>query len=625
MENNHLLINDIINNYFQNKEIIRCLKCNMISNIHINPKNNTIFYCCPYHKNTCNYSIFLFNCSKKCPNCFQPIHNSKLNSSDICNHCNKNINEYNNNKCKQHQKYFIDFCKSCKNYLCDECFKSHKCSQNNMVNLSDYCLNKNSEEFIENNLKKKENILNNIIKYIENIPNDNKYKGKGNQLLILLEEKKKELFIENLIYMNYKEYKHNNNIIINAEKVLKLEKEYFPKIDSLNLNILYNDDNFGKHLNYIRSYIQNDYQQVNINSEKYCLQNYKNNNNLKDNNVYQIHDKNIKSICVLTESLIISGSWDNTLKIFNLYINQVVYSIDAPSMIFNLKKYPLIHTKKDNDINMHGILVCLYCELLILNIQEKNSQILDHSTIASIKGFGNFIWTTIILDPDKKIISASLDKRLSAHKLLPNDRNKNEDINYCLINSNMNKQKETITSLLQIDEHNFVSSSSLDLNEDPSIKFWSYDNNDNFIMDKCIYDVYCCQYPNSICRINNNILGFCLEYASLMGIIGGIALVDIRYKEIVMKVNMLSISCIASKYENHFFACGFDKINKKRYIKEFNLNEEIKEIESLELFELNDDIINIEFIDESDLMVIGCDDGKISIFDNYSKFINIKI
>ena len=355
------------------------------------------------------------------------------------------------------------------------------------------------------------------------------------------------------------------------------------------------------------------------------MQNYKNNNNLKDNNVYQIHDKNIKSICVLTESLIISGSWDNTLKIFNLYINQVVYSIDAPSMIFNLKKYPLIHTKKDNDINMHGILVCLYCELLILNIQEKNSQILDHSTIASIKGFGNFIWTTIILDPDKKIISASLDKRLSAHKLLPNDRNKNEDINYCLINSNMNKQKETITSLLQIDEHNFVSSSSLDLNEDPSIKFWSYDNNDNFIMDKCIYDVYCCQYPNSICRINNNILGFCLEYASLMGIIGGIALVDIRYKEIVMKVNMLSISCIASKYENHFFACGFDKINKKRYIKEFNLNEEIKEIESLELFELNDDIINIEFIDESDLMVIGCDDGKISIFDNYSKFINIKI
>ena len=55
------------------------------------------------------------------------------------------------------------------------------------------------------------------------------------------------------------------------------------------------------------------------------------------------------------------------------------------------------------------------------------------------------------------------------------------------------------------------------------------------------------------------------------------------------------------------------------------MNEEIKEIESLELFELNDDIINIEFIDESDLMVIGCDDGKISIFDNYSKFINIKI
>ena len=32
----------------------------------------------------------------------------------------------------------------------------------------------------------------------------------------------------------------------------------------------------------------------------------------------------------------------------------------------------------------------------------------------------------------------------------------------------------------------------------------------------------------------------------------------------------------------------------------------------------DDDIINIELIRESDLMVIGSDDGKITIFDNYS-------
>jgi hypothetical protein len=553
---------------------------------------------------------------------------SNINSPSICNHCNKNIDFPNiittTYECINHHKLFLSFCQLCKNNLCEDCIKIHECGHYNIIDLKNYFLSHNNEQFIENNLKRKEAILNDLIKYVENIPDNNKYKGMGNQLLILLEEKKKELYIENFILMNYKEYKRNYSILMNIQNLVKFEKDYFPQIFTLNYNRAYNNnDIITKQLNYIRSYIQNEYQQVNINNEKYCIKSFKNSS--INNNTHQIHSKNIKSICALNESLIISGSWDNTLKIYNLYINQVVYSIELPSMIFNLKKYPLIHTKDNNGINMHGILVCLYCELLILNIYEKDSQILGHSTITSIKGFGNFIWTSIILDPQKIIISASLDKRLSAHKLLPNDRNTNEDIKYCLIKSNMNEEKETITSLLQIDEQNFVSSSSLDLTDEPSIKFWSYNNADEYFLVKAIYDIYCCQYPNSICKLNNHILGFALEYASIRGVIGGIALVDIKYKEIISKVDTFSISCITSKYENHFFACGIDKINKQIFLKEFIIKDEVKEIDSIDLTELSDDIINMEFIDESGLMVISTDNGKILIFDKYSKIANNQI
>jgi hypothetical protein len=289
--------------------------------------------------------------------------------------------------------------------------------------------------------------------------------------------------------------------------------------------------------------------------------------------------------------------------------------VETASMIFNLKKYPLIEQKNFN-INNHGLLVCLYCELYILNIKEKNCEIQGIDLICQIKGLGNYIWTSIIMD-DKKIISGCLDQRLSAHKLLPNDTNTNNGIGYCLINSNMNKDKEVITSLLQIDANNFVSSSSMDLCDDPSIKFWRNEN-DNFTLEKAIYDIYCCQYANTICKINDNILGFALEYASLSGKEGGIALVDINYKDIFAIVKRDNITCLKSISNNRFFACSYDKNDKKRYIKEYMMNrEELEEKYKLEIHH-DDDIINIELIKESDLMVISSDDGKITVFDNYS-------
>lgn len=601
------------NQLYNKQEIIKCIQCNEIPIIKIFPKNNYILIICLNHQNKCNYSTFLLNCSFKCPNCFKSENIKKISNFILCGICqwksDSNIMDL-FSKCLLCNNTIINYyCQSCRKYLCANCRNKHEKSHNIYL-LSDLFLQKNEENLIEYNIRTKEEIINNIIKYINTIPIGNKFKGKGEQLLVLLEEKKKEILIEKIILMNYKKYNRNYFALINAKKLLQLEND---TIYNINLNQPYNEDlNFF--LNYIRSYLQNGYKHINsIYKDLFTIKNFKDNQN-----IHHIHNKNIKAICALNESLIISGSWDCFLKIYNVYINQIIYSIEQPSMIFNLKKYPLIHKNTNDGINNHGILVCLYCKIVILNIKEKNSEILGYSKICEIKGFGNFQWTSIILKPSKKIISACLDNRLSAYKLLPNDTNTNEDIKYCLIKSNLNKDKETITSLLQIDENNFVSSSSLDLNDDPSIKFWKInDLEDEFILEKTIYDVYCAQYPNSICKINNYIIGFALEYASLRGKMGGIALIDFRYKEIFSIVKMFIISCFCPISENRFFTCGYDKNSQKRFLKEFYFQGEFKEIGSLELYHY-DDIINIEIIKESELMVVSSDEGKITILDKYS-------
>ena len=605
---NHPINKKIINK----SRIIRCVECNQIPILKILAKTNEISIKCQNHNNTWDYSSFLQKCFIKCSHCFLPLVGNRIGNNYTCYHChiiNKNLDLNSNNDYPLYKETFIGFCKTCNKNFDNFNYYEHNNQTSNSILFLENILKPEIEEYLNITLTRKESQLNNLINLVKNIPNNDIYKEKGNHLLLLLEEKKKELEIEKLIFNNYINYKYNYFILQNALSLLEFEKANI--FDEFIIPQNAQGINNGNILNQIRSYIQNGYRNVNLNHKDFTLLNYKD-----CNNVYEIQKKNIKSIVALNESLIATGGWDRLLIIFNVYINKEIYSIETPSMIFNLKKYPLIEPKYFS-INNHGILVCLYCELNILNIKEKNCKILGVELVHRIIGFGNYIWTSIIMD-DKKIISACLDHRLSAHKLLPNDSNTNKDIGYCLINSNMNKnEKEDITSLLQIDENSFVSSSSMDLNDDPSIKFWRIEN-DNFILEKAIYDIYCCQYSNTICKINNNILGFALEYASLSGKDGGIALADIKNKDIFVIIKSDSITSMASISNNRFFACSYDKNNKKRYIKEYMMNmEELKEKYKLEVHH-EDDIINIEIIKESDLLVISSDDGKITIFDNYS-------
>lgn len=588
------------NEMIKKSRIIRCVICNQIPILKIFPKTNEISIKCQTHDNIMDYSSFLQNCSIKCLYCFRPLDEKENSNHYTCENCHRIINHINESIYKES---FIGFCTTCNKH-----FENYFDHNNKSCNRIFYLMNNikpENEEYIKKTLERKELQLINLINFIQNIPNNDKFKDKGNQLLLLLKEKQKELDIEKLIFRNYIDYKYNYFFLQNILFLLEFEQKNIFNEFIYEQNI----DN-GILINKIRSYIQSGYKNVALKHKDFNFKYYKD-----PNNVYEIQKKNIKSIVALNESLIATGGWDRLLIIFNIYTNKKISSFETPSMIFNLKKYPLIEPK-DFSINNHGILVCLYCELNILNIKEKNCEILGVEIIHQIRGFGNYIWTSIIMD-DKKIISACLDHRLSAHKLLPNDTNTNKGIAYCLINSNMNKDKEDITSLLKIDENNFVSSSSMDLNDEPSIKFWKIEN-DTFSLEKEIYDIYCCQYANTICKINDTILGFALEYASLSGKEGGIALADINIKEIFAIIKGDSISCLKSISNNRFFACSYDKNDKKRYIKEYMMNrEEIKEQYKWEVHH-DDDIINIELIKESELMVISSDDGKITIFDNYS-------
>ena len=605
LDNTKNKINQIINK----SEIIRCVICNQIPILKILPKTNKLSIKCRTHNNIRDYSNFLQNCSIKCPICTGLL--SDKGNHYVCVTCHRIMNlDYALNKTTNdsplYKKSYFGFCTTCnKNF---DNYMMHKNNNCKCYIYSGNILKQEDENYIYNILNLKESQLIRIFNFINNISDNNKFKEKANQLLLLIKEKEKELKIEKLIFQNYIDYKYNYFFLENVRSLLEFEQTNIfneliipnngPKID------------YGAILNQIRSYLQNGYKSVNLIYKNFNLTNYKN-----CNNVFEVQKKNIKSIVALNESLIATGGWDRFLIIFNIYTNKNIFSMETPSMIFNLKNYPL-NEKKYFRINNHGILVCLYCELNIFNIKEENNEILGADLICQIKGFGNYIWTSIIMD-DKKIISACLDHRLSAHKLLPNDIYINNGIEYCLISSNMNSEKEDITSLLQIDGNSFVSSSSMDLNDDPSIKFWRIEN-DDFKLEKAIYDIYCCQYANTICKVNDNILGFALEYASLSGKEGGIALADINNKDIFAIVKGDNITCLTSISNNRFFACSYDKNDKKRYIKEYMMNRgELEEKYKLEVHH-DDDIINIELIRESDLMVIGSDDGKITIFDNYS-------
>jgi len=596
-------------NIYNKSKIIRCVVCNQIPILNILPKINKISVVCKPHNNVIDYSFFLQKCSIKCPLCFFPLRAR----GNHCENCHKFFNQNDILKCNNeyplYKKSFIGFCTTC-----NKNFEYININEHNSI----YCkriiyaakiLKPEDESYIYSILITKKEQLNRLFNFINNISDKNKFKEKGNQLLLLLNEKQKELDIEKLIFCNYIDYKYNYFFLQNVRSLLEFEQAN--KFSEFRTPLNANNVDYETILNRIRAYLQNGYKEVRLKSLNFNLNNYKD-----CNNVYEIQKKNIKAIMALNESLIATGGWDRQLIIFNLYTNKIINSVETPSMIFNLKKYPLIEPKNFS-INNHGVLVCLYCELNIINIKERNCEIQGVDLICQIRGFGNYIWTSIIMN-DKKIISACLDHRLLAHKLLPNDRNTNNGIGYCLINSNMNKDKEDITSLLQIDENSFVSSSSMDLNDDPSIKFWRIEN-DNFIMEKVIYDIYCCQYSNTICKINDNILGFALEYASLSGKQGGIALVDINYKDIFAIIKGDSITSLKSISNNRFFACCYNKTNKKRYLKEYSMNMgELEEKYKLEVHH-DDDIINIEIIKESDLMIISSDDGKITIFDNYSE------
>jgi hypothetical protein len=110
--------------------------------------------------------------------------------------CNKNFENFNfeehNNQTCNHILYFKNFIKP------------------------------ENEVYLKRTLIGKESQLNNLINLVQNIPNNSIYKEKGNQLLLLLNEKKKELDIEKLIFSNYIEYKYNYFFLLNALSLLEL-------------------------------------------------------------------------------------------------------------------------------------------------------------------------------------------------------------------------------------------------------------------------------------------------------------------------------------------------------------------------------------------------------------------
>ena len=283
------------------------------------PKTNTISIKCRAHNNIKDYSNFLQNCSIKCPICTGLL--SYKGNHYVCETCHRIMNlDYALNKTTNdsplYKKSYFGLCTTC-----------NKNFDNNMVHKNNICkcyiysgniLKQKDENYIYNILNLKESQLIRIFNFINNISDNNKFKEKANQLLLLIKEKEKELKIEKLIFQNYIDYKYNYFFLENVRSLLEFEQTNIfneliipnngPKID------------YGAILNQIRSYLQNGYKSVNLIYKNFNLTNYKN-----CNNVFEVQKKNIKSIVALNESLIATGGWDRFLIIFNIYLIKIYF------------------------------------------------------------------------------------------------------------------------------------------------------------------------------------------------------------------------------------------------------------------------------------------------------------
>ena len=299
--------NGKIENLKNNKSFYSCNKCHKTPQIlFIDYWNNKIKINCEEHNiNTLKINEYLDSLSQndQCQNCFKKNDNSTDPTPRFCFNCNiilcskcgiehkiKNENhiiinnEDYNIKCKYHiNEYYIGYCTTCKENICNECKRTRIHKTHLKYDYLEIHPTNNEFDIIDKFNHKIENeILNFQSKYnLDSIKNE-----KNNEINIISEKYTKNFEIINNKY---------DNLIKKVVEELRIKKE---KEISDNINLKYEEI---EKINIKYKKIENDYEQ----NFKIKIDNYKNiiklNNIIvnsykkqKDNNLY--YNENIKPV-----------------------------------------------------------------------------------------------------------------------------------------------------------------------------------------------------------------------------------------------------------------------------------------------------------------------------------------
>ena len=404
---------------------------------------NNLYLICPDCKNSIPYLIKIYEDKKE--------NEIKVTYKCICKNeekdeiLNKMISEIQpKNLCTLHNKNLDLLCSSCKYYICDECYS--ETHNEHIIKKTDNISNKDIDNYINVlNLKKTifENDCETKQKELESKINEQIKKLnelKQNYKKCFTEEKNKKSKILSMIKTILEEIKESNkepstseiNITkINQIKTFELEEDI--KDEKLKTNIEEIIENIKN--KEIPLTINYDFSFKNIEKKKQ----YKNIKTLTG------HKEKIVTLIKLSSNYLASGSYDQTIKIWDLELNECIKTIEEKGYVFSLLEFNpnfLLVGTSENNINLYD-----------LNSNNSNS----------IYTFtGHLLWVNCLVKCNENTFaSGSNDSFIK----IWNYNNKK-----CLIT--LKGHSDCILSLILLKNNNLCSGSA-----DLTIKIWDWNNN----------------------------------------------------------------------------------------------------------------------------------------------------
>ena len=513
-------------------------------------------------ENDCNYNkknILL--CPNKYCNSIPEIYFAE-NSSSIYLFCS-------NNKKKEKHKYNIPL----KKYLNDNAImSSFKLKDEEEKELQE--INSRLPDELNQEIEDMKNKIKLQKKYLEKLTNifNSLIQKIVNDYTQLLENKLSIFLLEKKIIYTFLKYHTDKNAIKNFQNL----SNFIQNMAIPNNLIINNDENNA----YNKNIINNNNEDI-INLEQSNDKKEKNNKNNMKNildsiqtitkifNYFENTSHNLMSINKRKTILNINGI--NNLCILkngNLcissdfgFVNIYKYNKNSNNIEFINKLIPL----KNNVIKYvtqlsNELLVCCSKKLIIGKLFNNDQ---NFEVYQIIDEFDNFNIVKVIELANNYLVTYDRGYQISVFKEIYNNQNQ---IQYQLIYNKINKGEQVYSLLalpnIIINDIQYISTSnSYSSNGNNCLRFYSSEvNYKNF---DTIYDLNCSRFVDSVLMINNNILCLGLQNNSFLSSISGIALVDIKIRQIVtfieeeyptsiykLKNELIAIAINKSSYDN---------------------------------------------------------------------------